>query len=1034
MTDDILIRLKASGEQFTADVKRSLAGVEGEAAAAGTRAGSRMSAGLKTGLLAAGAGLVAIAAGVGEAVSRSLALGVDLKSSAAQIGVGVEALQEYRNAARETAVPVAVMDANLEKLTLRIGQAAGGNRAATTAFNALGVAFETTDGRARSTEAVMRDVITTLNAMNDPARQAALGAGLLGDGYQQLAPLVAAGVISMDQMTAALRAQNGVLTTEQVEILARANAEYDRMKNILSVNIAGAVAENADGIRSFTQVITALGIGAIRTAAQLGYLYNIIAQGSHANAQSRVTGAALGRASSTSGGPGVILAGQGPVRIGMQNRFAADLSAISATARNSWNRAAGPSFSTDVNPADVGAGSGGGGRSRGGGGGRSAAPRETEEQREAKRLEEEQLRNAVRLTEEYARQTQEINDAATVERARVNVGEAEAAIVETQLRFLRQHPEAAAQTVEEFARLAELQAPVTAADRARLQDLLDQVHALRDQNTATATLAQAEQAAARLAADRLAKQENMERDAAAAREAAHAREEEMVRDLAALYGDLFSGHVGNIWSNFKRLGIEAISEIAARWTLARLAGQPFDAAGALGSISSKGGIIGALAGAIGGKGGATKAGALGGLGGASGAGGLLGSVGAAAPYAAAALVAVQLLSGVFKKTPHGAAVISGFGDAETSGKLGGELTGTAKSVQSGLTSIAEQLGATLGTFNVSIGKYKDNFRVSASGSSAVGNKKFSKKAGADLIYDGKDEAEAIRIAIGNAIKDGVFGGISDASKRILESDQDLDGAIAKALSIEELPKKLRARLDPLGAAIDDVDAKYKRLADTLKEGGASAQQIADARQLWSLERDDAVKQIGDASAVLKNYLTTLTLGSDSPLSGRQQIDAAEAAFAPFAAQIAALTGGKAQVDALRASGASAESIAAAEAAQRARAGGFDQQGFASSAEQLLALKRRGGASTDQFFDAYNRIKELTARASGLIDATVPTRGAVVDPFIELTAKATQNTVSILDTQTGILNAINDNLAAIAANGGTSIAGLGGFIGSRRGFQ
>ena len=54
-----------------------------------------------------------------------------------------------------------------------------------------------------------------------------------------------------------------------------------------------------------------------------------------------------------------------------------------------------------------------------------------------------------------------------------------------------------------------------------------------------------------------------------------------------------------------------------------------------------------------------------------------------------------------------------------------------------------------------------------------------------------------------------------------------NAAIEKAVTIESIPKLLKARLDPLGAAIDDLNAKWAKTIATLKEGGATTAQMAD---------------------------------------------------------------------------------------------------------------------------------------------------------------------------------------------------------------
>jgi uncharacterized protein (TIGR02594 family) len=498
------------------------------------------------------------------------------------------------------------------------------------------------------------------------------------------------------------------------------------------------------------------------------------------------------------------------------------------------------------------------------------------------------------------------------------------------------------------------------------------------------------------------------------------RQEDQFRGLADLYEQLFSGHTSDIWKDFKRAGLRAIAEIAAAWTLAQMTGQQFNlgatvsSMGAGGNLGPLGSILGMFTGkgSAGGGGGAAKGdpieSILGLLGPASGgkAGGLLGSLGgagsaisAAGPYAAAAYAAFTILQqlGVFSSAKRGSATLGmsggSLGVGSTRGNDStsiGNATGALGSVVDGLNRIAETLGGSVtGGGSVSIGQRDGNWRVDTTGHGITKTKKGAKDFG-------DDQEAAVRFAIADALKDGVIAGISDASQHILQSGQDLDKAIQKATMIESIPKLLKQHLDPVGAALDDLNEKWAKTIAALKEGGASTEQMADAQKLYKIELADTVAQTAEASASLKEFLKSLNFGSSSPYSLRDQEAQAAAALQPFLDQIDA-------------------------------GGSIDQQGYQSAAQSYLDIERQLNGSTGAFFEAMDKIQDYTNRAIDKIDSAVPIRTAV-DPFVEATAG---NTATLVDQNTNII----DLLGRIAAGmGGVTVSAGSSFIGGGGGFS
>lgn len=192
-----------------------------------------------------------------------------------------------------------------------------------------------------------------------------------------------------------------------------------------------------------------------------------------------------------------------------------------------------------------------------------------------------------------------------------------------------------------------------------------------------------------------------------------------------------------------------------------------------------------------------------------------------------------ILGGLFKKTPMGSAVITGVneGDMRVSGNKSSireNLTTAGGSIQQGVQSVADAFGAMVGNFAVSIGQRGDYYRVSKSGSDAVGNKTYPSRMRDDVLYDGKDAETAIKIAIRDAIGDGALLGVSDFTKRIIANDPNLDRAVQIAKSYEDVLTALKASKDPVQAAVDAATKGIDQLITQMKSAGATASELANA--------------------------------------------------------------------------------------------------------------------------------------------------------------------------------------------------------------
>lgn len=503
--------------------------------------------------------------------------------------------------------------------------------------------------------------------------------------------------------------------------------------------------------------------------------------------------------------------------------------------------------------------------------------------------------------------------------------------------------------------------------------------------------------------------------------------EQQFRDLASFYERAFRSGGKSIWSDFKNLGRRVLSELAAQATISLLGGGSAGGQGG-GFFSGIGNLLGINGGGGSGGGGfldklfsnGWSMSANGSAGGGGAAGGIAGLQGALGPIAAAVSInqgigkllgvdqkkhgmLLSLLVGPFFAKMIGSTLRGSATLGFTNGELGvGETRGNSKkriegasnavnSLSDMIEQISEALGGSIsGAGSVSIGIRKKMFVVDPTGKGRT-------KGSGVLRF--KTEQEAIEAAMRDALQDGVINGISDAAKKILQSGGSLQKAIEKAAMIEAIPKALKARLNPVGAALDELNDKWDKYIKALKEGGATAEQLADAEKLYKLEREDALKAANDN---LKDFIASLNYGSSSNYSLPDQLEKLRADLSPLLANIG--SGNFAAID---------------------------QQRYLALAGQDLDILRQIEGSGPGYF---NRVDELRTATQRLADGlSASTAEAARDPFAQATATATASTAEntlataeMLEQTNLLLAGMNERLANLEVG-----AVSGGFIGSNR---
>jgi hypothetical protein len=378
-----------------------------------------------------------------------------------------------------------------------------------------------------------------------------------------------------------------------------------------------------------------------------------------------------------------------------------------------------------------------------------------------------------------------------------------------------------------------------------------------------------------------------------------------------------------------------------------------------------------------------------------------GAIGGALPIPGGDIIgaiAGGIIGKLFGGTKSGRVTISSSGSytGGTSSKLAGQVAGIGDDFISTLHGVADQLGGTLGSFGqITVGQRNGNWRVNVGGG-GTGALKLSHGA-RDF---GDDQQAAIAYALQQAIVNGAVKGISAGAKRLLQSGKDLQAQLQKALDFQSVFTELKQYTDPVGAALDTLNAKFEHLKDVFEEAGASSADYAKLEKLYGIERSKAVADaIEQVSGSLKSLLDDLTTG-DMGLSLRDRQSAAQGKYDALAARVKA-----------------GDTTAYAD--------------YADAARTLLDIDRQIYGSQSQYFDLFNEVKNLT---KATLDAQQKIADAAQNgdsPFSNSASSAASDNQGVIDGLSSLgdrlvnelgdkianrLDAVNQNLGALIANG------------------
>jgi len=239
------VDLSANAAQFEKDMGRAK-----RAVSSSTKSMQSSMASFRTGLGKAVKGLFSLKAaafaaagvvGMALLVKRSIEAADVIGKTADKIGIGIEALQEFRFAAELAGVSTRTFDMGLQRFSRRFAEAAQGTGELLTVINQYGIATRNADGSTRSLEDALSDYADVIaNASTDQERLRLAFKAFDSEGAA-LVNLFRKGSNGIAQMRQEARDLGVVLDASMVREAEKANDQLTRMGTILSTNLTRAL-------------------------------------------------------------------------------------------------------------------------------------------------------------------------------------------------------------------------------------------------------------------------------------------------------------------------------------------------------------------------------------------------------------------------------------------------------------------------------------------------------------------------------------------------------------------------------------------------------------------------------------------------------------------------------------------------------------------------------------------------------------------------------------------------------------------------
>lgn len=195
---------------------------------------------------------VSLAAFGAQAIHSGLSklkdLGAEMASSydsaaklSENIGVTAESVLGLRHAAELSNVGAAEMDKNMEKLSKTMFEAASGNKAASEAFQRLGVTVTSSEGGLKKSDAVLMELADKFKQLPPGAERAAAAMGIFGKSGASMVSMLKDGSGALKQMS-----DDGKLAAGDIDGISKTMQDLKDAGTVATAAIQGFMASLAD--------------------------------------------------------------------------------------------------------------------------------------------------------------------------------------------------------------------------------------------------------------------------------------------------------------------------------------------------------------------------------------------------------------------------------------------------------------------------------------------------------------------------------------------------------------------------------------------------------------------------------------------------------------------------------------------------------------------------------------------------------------------------------------------------------------------
>jgi hypothetical protein len=189
-------------------------------------------------------------------------------------------------------------------------------------------------------------------------------------------------------------------------------------------------------------------------------------------------------------------------------------------------------------------------------------------------------------------------------------------------------------------------------------------------------------------------------------------------------------------------------------------------------------------------------------------------------------------------------------------------SGLGSTIETAIETIAQQLGAQIGDFEVSIGKRGSSFRVDSLGLGRI--------RGSGVTAT-KDEAEALQLAIADAIRDGAIVTSPRIRAALDRYADNVNKALSEALKVKQLEDLLASRGNPFAAMFRDMEFQIRQRNDVARRNGFD---LVEIEKLNAEQRAETIQNaLERTTGSIKSLLLDLTVGAGATGSARQRIEA-----------------------------------------------------------------------------------------------------------------------------------------------------------------